>query len=71
MRYRPLMIVSALEKLSYAGAIGVVYFQDRISSMMAATAIPDAVFMILFVTAYWVTPGSFATSPSTPSELTA
>ncbi len=52
LRYRPLMIPAALEKLSYAGALLVLYLAGRISPVQAATGIPDALLMLLFVAAF-------------------
>jgi hypothetical protein len=57
-RFRPLMIPSVLEKVSYVGALLVLYLQDRISPVQAATALPDALLAVLFVAAYCVTPRS-------------
>jgi hypothetical protein len=52
LRYRPLMIPAVLEKFSYAGALLVLYSQGRISPVQAATGIPDALLMLLFVAAF-------------------
>ena len=41
VRFRPMMIPSVLEKVSYVGALLVLYLQDRISAVQAATAVPD------------------------------
>jgi hypothetical protein len=46
------MIPAVLEKLSYAGALLVLYLQGRISPLQAATGIPDALLMVLFVAAF-------------------
>ena len=50
-RFRPMMILSALAKGSYAGALLVLYLQERISPVQAATGIPDAL-LLLFVAAF-------------------
>jgi hypothetical protein len=52
VRFGPMMIFSALAKGSYVGTLLVLYFQDRISPVQAATGIPDALLMILFVAAF-------------------
>jgi len=52
LRFRPMMILSALAKGSYVGALLVLYLQERISPMQAATGTPDALLMVLFVTAF-------------------
>ena len=51
MRYRPIMILAALAKASYVGTL-VVYLQDRVSPVQAATGIPDAILTVLFVAAF-------------------
>lgn len=52
VRFRPIMILSVLAKGSYVGALLVLYLQDRISPVQAATGIPDALLMVLFVVAF-------------------
>ena len=51
-RFRPMMILSTLAKGSHVGALLVLYLQNRISPMGAATGVPDAILMALFVAAY-------------------
>lgn len=57
VRFRPMMIPSVIEKASYAGALLVLYLQDRISSVQAATAVPDALLGALFLAAFFKTRG--------------
>jgi len=52
MRYRPMMIPSALEKFSFAGAVAVLYWQGRVPGAVAAFAAVDFVLGALFVMAY-------------------
>jgi hypothetical protein len=52
VRFRPMMILSVLAKVSYVGALLVLYLQDRISPVQAATAVPDAPLAVLFVAAF-------------------
>jgi len=52
LRFRPMMILSALAKVSYAGALLVLYLQDRIAPIEAATGVPDALLAALFVAAF-------------------
>jgi hypothetical protein len=52
VRFRPMMIPSVLEKLSYVGALLLLYLQDRISPVQAATAVPDALLAVLFLAAF-------------------
>ncbi len=46
---------SVLEKLSYAGAVAMLYGQGRVSAAQAATAIPDSLLCVLFVMAFFKT----------------
>jgi hypothetical protein len=58
-RFRPMMIPSMLEKLSYIGTCFVLHAQGRISFADAATAFPDIIFLALFLTAFFKTaPGN-------------
>ena len=66
--FRPMTIPSVLEKVSYTGALLVLYLQDRISAVQAATAIPDLLLPVLFVAAYCVTPGSQWAQTQRPGE---
>jgi len=68
VRFRPMMIPSVLEKVSYVGALLVLYLQDRISAVQAATAVPDLLLAVLFVAAYCVTPGSQSARAQRPGE---
>ena len=52
VRFRPMMILSVLAKGSYVGALLVLYLQNRILLAEAATGLPDALLMVLFLAAY-------------------
>jgi hypothetical protein len=52
-RFRPLIIVSVLEKLSYMIACALLYFRDRIPGSDAATALPDTILCALFLVAWF------------------
>jgi hypothetical protein len=54
-RFRPMIVPSVLEKLSYVAALAVLYLQQRVSVTQAVTAIPDSIFCVLFVAAYFKT----------------
>lgn len=56
VRYRAMMIPSILEKLSFAIAVLILFFQDRISSIILAAGIIDLIFGVLFILAYFKTP---------------
>src|SRR5947209_15252889 len=55
-RYRPLMIPSILEKLSYVVAVVVLVAQSRMRSSDMVFASVDLLLAILFVIAYFKTP---------------
>jgi hypothetical protein len=54
-RFRPFMILALLAKLSYVLTIAVLCLQGRISSAGAVTAIPDMIFVVLFLIAFFKT----------------
>jgi hypothetical protein len=51
-RFRPLMIMGILEKLSYVALLVALYGQARISATNAQAAVPDLVLGILFIVAF-------------------
>lgn len=55
-RYRPMMIPAVLEKIGFAGAVAVLFVQQRVSSLMLVPAGVDLLLGILFVAAYVKTP---------------
>lgn len=55
-RYRPLMIVAVLEKLSFGLAVPVLYFMGRVAPLVLAPAVIDLVLGALFTAAYLKTP---------------
>jgi hypothetical protein len=52
VRYRLLMIPSALEKLSFAVAVAVLYWQERVPGIVAGFAAVDFVLGLLFWRAF-------------------
>lgn len=52
LRYRLLMIPSALEKLSFAAAVAILYWQERVPGIIAGFAAVDLVLGILFLRAF-------------------
>lgn len=52
LRFRPLMIPSIFEKVSYVVTLLLLYGQARVSSADAMAAVPDSVLGILFVAAF-------------------
>ncbi len=51
-RFRPMMIPAILEKLSYVAALLLLYLEERITPVEAATGVPDALLLVLFIAAY-------------------
>ena len=56
VRYRPLMIPSIIEKLSYGGAVVILVLQARMRGSDLVFAGMDLVLGVLFVMAYFRTP---------------
>ena len=54
-RYRPMMLAGILEKFSFAIAIGILYFDHRVSPLVLAPATIDLLFGILFFAAFRMT----------------
>jgi hypothetical protein len=53
VRFRPMMIPSALEKLSFTAAAVALYVQSRLPSVLLAAGLLDLVFAVLFLVAWW------------------
>lgn len=56
VRYRPMMVVAALEKLSFVIAVFVLYAQERVPTLLLFFALIDLLFGVLFLLAYMKTP---------------
>jgi hypothetical protein len=54
-RFRPMIIPSAVEKLSYVIAVVVLYLQSRITTVQLSTGAPDALLCVLFAIAFFKT----------------
>ncbi|MEO1167515.1 MAG: hypothetical protein AAFW97_02265 [Pseudomonadota bacterium] len=48
VRYRPIMLIGALGKLSFFGACVALYAQGRVEASLIATTAPDLLLAILF-----------------------
>jgi len=55
LRFRPVMILALLAKSSYVTTLLVLYLQGRIAPVQAATGVPDALFSLLFLLAFFKT----------------
>ena len=58
VRFRPMMIVAVLEKLSYVTTVVTLYFQRRMHGSDLVFAGTDLVFGLLFVAAFFNTPAA-------------
>jgi hypothetical protein len=58
VRYRPMILPSVLEKLSYGIALVVLYAQHRLPLSVLAIGSLDGLFACLFVVAYFTTKSS-------------
>ena len=56
VRFRVLMIPSVIEKLSYVSAVAALHAQERVTNQQAFSALPDLLFLVLFVFAFVKTP---------------
>ena len=56
VRYRPLMLVSVLEKLAYGVPAIALFMQQRLKTMTLAFGCVDLVLGALFVLAFFLTP---------------
>jgi hypothetical protein len=64
-RFRPLMIPSIVEKLSYVVTLAMLHSEARISAADAMAGVPDLLLGILFIAAFMKTPRSQV--PARPS----
>lgn len=55
-RFKPMMILSMLEKFGYAATMVVLYIQMRLGRTQVIVAVPDCILGLLFVAAYFKTP---------------
>jgi hypothetical protein len=59
IRYRLMIALSVLEKLSYVLAVGPLFLLGHMTASESATALPDAILAVLFVIAFFKTqPGA-------------
>src|SRR5947207_2475844 len=55
VRYRPAMLPAMLEKASFAIVVPILYAQGRVGLSMLGASMLDALWLVLFVWAYWRT----------------
>jgi hypothetical protein len=55
VRYRPVMIPAILEKISFVIPVLILFFQGRVAYIMVVVAMPDLLFFVLFILAYFRT----------------
>ena len=56
VKYRTIMLIAILEKLSYALAVPVLFAAGRVPKGSLLISLPDLAWAILFAIAYWKTP---------------
>jgi len=56
VKYRTIMVIAILEKLSYALAVPVLFAAGRVPKGSLLISLPDLAWAILFAIAYWKTP---------------
>ena len=56
VKYRTIILVAILEKLSYGLAVPLLFFANRVPSLVLLTSLPDLVWATLFAIAFWKTP---------------
>lgn len=61
IRYRPLMPITFLEKLSFGGAVVWLYLAGRVDTMVLGAGLADLTWLLLFVIAWRRTPTVEAT----------
>lgn len=54
-RYRLMMLPACVEKAGYAGAIGVLFLQQRVTAISLVPALVDLILGVLFLVAFWKT----------------
>lgn len=64
VRFRPLMPIAVLEKLSFGGAAVVLFALGRIQAPVLVMGVLDLLLGALFVVAFLRTPGTDAPSPT-------
>ena len=57
VRYRPLMLPSIVEKVSFGIPVAILYLQQRVSGFILGAAMADSVLGVLFLIAYLRTGG--------------
>lgn len=68
LRFRPLMLVSLIEKFPFVIAIAVLYMQSRVGWQMVVAAAIDAFWGIMFLIAYLKTRGIARGKSARPSN---
>ena len=53
-RFRPMMILSVIEKLGYIATVAVLHLQGQLSRSQLITSSPDALLGVLFLIAFYI-----------------
>lgn len=70
IRFRPLMVVAALEKFGYMATMATLYAQGRIQAGQFAVVSPDTILGVLFVVAFLKTSGVTSRDTAARRETT-
>src|SRR4051812_14390218 len=69
IRYRPVMLVGIIEKLSFAIPVPILFAMGRVSSGILAFSMIDAAWAVLFAISYWKTqPPRTASWTASPAQ---
>jgi hypothetical protein len=52
LRYRPIMVLSVFEKISYLLTAGILFLLGRMTASASALAVPDVALAVLFVISF-------------------
>ena len=63
-RYRPLMLVSLVEKFPFVIAVAILYLQSRVGWQMVAAAFIDGFWGVMFLISYLKTSNAGSSAPS-------
>jgi hypothetical protein len=68
LRYRPIIALSVLEKVSYVFTLGLLFLLGHLAASASLIAVPDATLAVLFVVSFLKTRPAARLSRETPSS---
>ena len=63
IRYRLAMLPAMVEKAGFAIAVPLLYWQNRVAAWWLGPAALDALWLVLFVISFWLTPTQLPSEP--------